>query len=59
MSAGSAVAHRIGLVLKLIDPLLETLARLPGLTLPDGTPVERAQGRTRSDWEELAYWSTN
>ena len=51
-----AVAHRIGLVLKLIDPLLETLARLPGLTLPDGTPVERAQGRTRSDWEELAYW---
>jgi uncharacterized protein (TIGR02677 family) len=51
-----AVAHRIGLVLKLIDPLLETLAQLPGLTLPDGTPVERAQGRTRSDWEELAYW---
>jgi uncharacterized protein (TIGR02677 family) len=51
-----AVSHRIGLVLKLIDPLLETLARLPGLTLPDGTPVERAQGRTRSDWEELACW---
>jgi uncharacterized protein (TIGR02677 family) len=51
-----AVSHRIGLVLKLIDPLLETLAQLPGLTLPDGTPVERAQGRTRSDWEELAYW---
>jgi uncharacterized protein (TIGR02677 family) len=51
-----AVAHRIGLVLKLIDPLLEALATLPGLTLPDGTPVERAQGRTRSDWEELAYW---
>ncbi len=51
-----AVSHRIGLVLKLIDPLLETLARLPGLTLPDGTPVERAQGRTRPDWEELAYW---
>jgi uncharacterized protein (TIGR02677 family) len=51
-----AVAHRVGLVLKLIDPLLETLAGLPGLTLPDGTPVERARGRTRSDWEELAYW---
>ncbi|HEY2578649.1 MAG TPA: TIGR02677 family protein [Streptosporangiaceae bacterium] len=51
-----AVAHRIGLVLKLIDRLLDTLAQLPGLTLPDGTPVERAQGRTRSDWEELAYW---
>ena len=29
---------------------------LPGLTLPDGTPVERAQGRTRTDWEELAAW---
>jgi uncharacterized protein (TIGR02677 family) len=51
-----AVAHRVGLVLELIDPLLETLATLPGLTLPDGTPVERAQGRTRSDWEDLAYW---
>src|SRR5271165_1532981 len=51
-----AVAHRIGLILKLIDPLLEALAQLPGLTLPDGTPVERAQGRTHSDWEELAYW---
>jgi uncharacterized protein (TIGR02677 family) len=51
-----AVAHRIGLVLKLIDPMLETLATLPGLTLPDGTPVERAPGRTSADWEELAYW---
>ena len=51
-----AVAHRIEQILKLIDPLLEALARLPGLTLPDGTPVERAQGRTRIDWEELAYW---
>ncbi len=49
-----AVAHRIGLVP--IDPLLAALAQLPGLTLPDGTPVERAQGRTHSDWEELAYW---
>jgi uncharacterized protein (TIGR02677 family) len=51
-----AVAHRVELVLKQADPLLETLARLPGLTLPDGTPVERAQGRARTDWEELAYW---
>jgi uncharacterized protein (TIGR02677 family) len=51
-----AVAHRIGLVLKLCDPLLETLATLPGLTLPDGTPAERAPGRTQADWEELAYW---
>ena len=51
-----AVAHRVNLVLKQIDPLLDALARLPGLTLPDGTPVERAQGRTRQDWQELAYW---
>jgi uncharacterized protein (TIGR02677 family) len=51
-----AVSHRVGLVLKQIDPVLETLTRLPGLTLPDGTPVERAQGRTATDWEELAYW---
>ena len=29
---------------------------MPGLTLPDGTPVERAQGRTNQDWEELAFW---
>ncbi len=51
-----AVAHRVNLVLKQVDPLLDTLARLPGLTLPDGTPVERAQGRVRQDWQELAYW---
>jgi uncharacterized protein (TIGR02677 family) len=51
-----AVAHRVELVLKAIDPLLDTLKTLPGLTLPDGTPVERAQGRARTDWEELAYW---
>ena len=51
-----AVAHRVELVLKSVDPLLDTLAALPGLTLPDGTPVERAPGRARTDWEELAYW---
>lgn len=51
-----AVAHRIGSVLELIDPLLDALAQLPSLMLPDGTPVERSQGRTRSDWEELASW---
>lgn len=51
-----AVASRLRQVLARIGPLLETLATLPGLTLPDGTPVERAQGRTRTDWEELASW---
>jgi uncharacterized protein (TIGR02677 family) len=51
-----AVAHRAALVLKHAEPLLTALATLPGLTLPDGTPVERAQGRTYADWEELAAW---
>jgi uncharacterized protein (TIGR02677 family) len=51
-----ALSHRIGLILTMIDPLLDALATLPGLTMPDGTAVERAQGRIRSDWEELAYW---
>jgi uncharacterized protein (TIGR02677 family) len=50
------VAHRVNLVLKQLDPVLDALAGLPGLTLPDGTLVERAQGRTRQDWQELAYW---
>src|SRR5215472_15470407 len=51
-----AVAHRAGLVLAQADRVLQALATLPGLTLPDGTPVERAQGRTRTDWEKLAAW---
>lgn len=51
-----AVAYRVGLVLELVDPLLAALRALPGLTLPDGSPVERQRGRSRSDWEELASW---
>ena len=51
-----AVAHRAGLVLAQADRVLHALATLPGLTSPDGTQVERAQGRTRADWEELAAW---
>jgi uncharacterized protein (TIGR02677 family) len=51
-----AVAHRVGLVLAQADRVLAALATLPGLTSPDGTQVERAQGRTRTDWEELATW---
>lgn len=51
-----AVAHRAGLVLAQADRVLHALATLPGLTSPDGTQVERAQGRTRTDWEELAAW---
>jgi Protein of unknown function (DUF2397) len=41
-----AVAHRVNLVLKQVDPLLATLARLPGLILPDGTHP-RAGGHLR------------
>jgi len=51
-----AVAHRAGMVLAQADRVLHSLATLPGLTSPDGTQVERAQGRTRTDWEELAAW---
>jgi uncharacterized protein (TIGR02677 family) len=51
-----AVAHRAGLVLEQAEPLLAALATLPSLTMPDGTPVERAQGRTCEDWGELAAW---
>ena len=51
-----AVAARVGTVLTLIDRLLEALATVRGLTLPDGTPVERAEGRTMADWQQLATW---
>ncbi len=50
------VAHRAGLVLACAELVLRALATLPGLISPDGTQVERAQGRTRTDWEELAAW---
>src|SRR5262249_51557417 len=51
-----AVAARLPRVLALIDPLPAALATVRGLTMPDGTPVERSQGRDRADWEELASW---
>ncbi len=51
-----AVAGRVRHVVDQLDPLLATLERLPGLVLPDGTPVERARGRTCADWTELAAW---
>jgi uncharacterized protein (TIGR02677 family) len=51
-----AVAHRAGLVLAQADRVLQALETLTGLTSPDGRQVERAQGRTRTDWEELAAW---
>jgi uncharacterized protein (TIGR02677 family) len=51
-----AVAHRAGRVLAQADRLLEALAALPGLTSPDGLEIERAQGRTRTDWAELTAW---
>lgn len=51
-----AVAARIEQLLPELDRLLDLLDQLPGLTMPDGTPVERAQGRHREEWLELAEW---
>lgn len=51
-----AVADRVDKVLALIDSLLGLLSTVRGLTLPDGSPVERSQGRTREDWDDLAGW---
>ncbi len=44
-----AVSGRVLQVINRLDLLLATLASLPGLVLPDGTPVERARGRTGAD----------
>jgi hypothetical protein len=46
------------MVLAQADRVLHALDTLPGLTSPDGTQVERAQGRTRTDWAELAACTT-
>lgn len=51
-----AVSGRVRQVISRLDVLLAILASLPGLVLPDGTPIERARGRTRADWSELASW---
>ena len=51
-----AVASRVRRVLECIEPLLDALENLPGLVLPDGTPIERTRGRSRADWLELASW---
>lgn len=51
-----AVAGKLAILFPLIDPLLDALRGLKGLTLPDGTPAERAPGRQRDEWEELAGW---
>ncbi|HMC69631.1 MAG TPA: DUF2397 domain-containing protein, partial [Mycobacteriales bacterium] len=39
-----------------LDSLLATLATLPTLTNPDGSPAERLPGRTHSDWDEFTGW---
>lgn len=51
-----AVAARLQSAVAVLDRLIDLLGAVRGLTLPDGTPVERAQGRSRADWEELAQW---
>ncbi|MGC5011994.1 DUF2397 domain-containing protein [Streptosporangium sp. DT93] len=51
-----AVADRLDGILADLDRLLATLATLPGLTGPDGSPAERSPGRTAAEWVELAAW---
>jgi uncharacterized protein (TIGR02677 family) len=51
-----AVSGRVRQVITRLDVLLAMLASLPGLVLPDGTPIERTRGRTRADWYELGSW---
>jgi uncharacterized protein (TIGR02677 family) len=51
-----ALTTRLLAVMDCLDPLLETLASLPALTGPDGTPAERSPGRDRQDWEALTAW---
>ncbi len=51
-----AVADRIDRLLHTIGPLLDLLGTIRGLTLPDGSAIERSKGRSHADWEELAAW---
>ena len=51
-----AVSARLQEVLGSIDTLLDLLSTVRGLAVPDGTVVERAGGRSREDWAELARW---
>lgn len=51
-----AVAARATALIAHLDRLLDTLATLPTLTNPDGSPTERLPGRVRADWEEFAAW---
>ena len=51
-----AVTARAREVIDRVDLLLAALDSLQGLVLPDGTPIERAEGRARADWVEFASW---
>ncbi len=53
-----AIADRLDRILQQLPTLLETVATLPTLTGPDGTPAERSPGRTAAEWEGLASWYT-
>src|SRR6266511_977510 len=46
-----AIADRLDRILQQLPTLLETVATLPTLTGPDGTPAERSPGRTSGTYE--------
>jgi uncharacterized protein (TIGR02677 family) len=51
-----AIASRCERLSPHVDRILEILDSLPLLIMPDGTPVDRLPGRSRTDWEQLRIW---
>lgn len=50
------IADALDRLMLKIDALLDALGSVQGLTLGETTTVERSQGRTRVEWEQLHQW---
>lgn len=53
-----AIIGRFTLLAPYLPALLDALATLPTLQLPDGRSVDRMPGRDAADWEVLQSWYT-
>lgn len=53
-----AVAGRFDSLQTHLPTLLDALADLPALQMPDGSTTERLPGRTAAEWEQLRGWYT-